>query len=82
MCIFSSVTHLGSSPAMIDLLFCPTTIRDTYKKHKRDRILHHNHITRHNSRRTPYSANYDDTVSEFDKTNLEAEFKDGINIPL
>jgi hypothetical protein len=33
MSLFSSVTHLGSSP-MIDLLLRPTTvhIRDTYKK--------------------------------------------------
>jgi flavin reductase (DIM6/NTAB) family NADH-FMN oxidoreductase RutF len=28
------------------------------------------------------SANYGDTVSEFDKTNLEAEFKNGISTPL
>jgi hypothetical protein len=76
--LFSSVTHLGSSPAMIGLLFAlqPYAI---LIKHKRDRILYYNHITKDiiaDAHHT--SANYDDTVSEFDKTNLEMN---GINIP-
>ena len=81
--IFSSVTHLGSSPAMIGFIVRPTTVpRDTYKNIKETGYFTVNHITKDiiaDAHHT--SANYDDTVSEFDKTNLEAEFKDGINIP-
>lgn len=81
--IFSSVTHLGSSPAMIGFIVRPTTVpRDTYKNIKETGYFTINHITKDiiaDAHHT--SANYDDTVSEFDKTNLEAEFKDGINIP-
>tara|TARA_R110000868_G_scaffold393383_1_gene664352 strand:+ start:473 stop:1111 length:639 start_codon:yes stop_codon:yes gene_type:complete len=81
--IFSSVTHLGSSPAMIGFIVRPTTVpRDTYKNIKETGYFTINHITKDiiaDAHHT--SANYDDTVSEFDKTNLEAEFKDGINFP-
>ena len=63
--IFSSVTHLGSDPALIGFIMRPTTVpRDTYKN-----IAHHS------------SANYDLGISEFDKTNLEEEYKTDIEIP-
>lgn len=81
--IFSSVTHLGSSPAMIGFIVRPTTVpRDTYKNIKETGYFTINHITKDiiaDAHHT--SANYDDTVSEFDKTNLEAEFKNGISTP-
>jgi flavin reductase (DIM6/NTAB) family NADH-FMN oxidoreductase RutF len=81
--IFSSVTHLGSDPAMIGFIMRPTTVpRDTYKNIKETGFFSINHVTvdmiedAHHS-----SANYDMGISEFDKTNLEEEFKTGIEIP-
>jgi flavin reductase (DIM6/NTAB) family NADH-FMN oxidoreductase RutF len=81
--IFSSVTHLGSDPAMIGFIMRPTTVpRDTYKNIKETGYFTINHVTvdmiedAHHS-----SANYDMGISEFDKTNLEEEFKTGIEIP-
>jgi flavin reductase (DIM6/NTAB) family NADH-FMN oxidoreductase RutF len=83
MAIFSSVTHLGSDPAMIGFIMRPTTVpRDTYKNIKETGFFSINHVTvdmiedAHHS-----SANYDMGISEFDKTNLEEEFKTGIEIP-
>ena len=81
--IFSSVTHLGSSPSLIGFIVRPTTIpRDTYKNIMETGYFTVNHITidmiadAHHT-----SANYDSGISEFDKTNLEEEYKEGINIP-
>lgn len=81
--IFSSVTHLGSSPSLIGFIVRPTTIpRDTYKNIMETGYFTVNHITidmiadAHHT-----SANYESGISEFDKTNLEEEYKDGINIP-
>lgn len=81
--IFSSITHLGSSPALIGFIMRPTTVpRDTYKNIKETGYFTVNHITvdmiadAHHT-----SANYDLGISEFDKTNLEEEYKNGIEIP-
>lgn len=81
--IFSSVTHLGSNPAMIGFIMRPTTVpRDTYKNIKETGYFTVNHITldmiadAHHT-----SANYDLGISEFDKTNLEEEYKNDIKIP-
>lgn len=81
--IFSSVTHLGSSPSLIGFIVRPTTVpRDTYKNIMETGYFTVNHITidmifdAHHT-----SANYESEISEFDKTNLEEEYKDDINIP-
>jgi len=81
--IFSSVTHLGSSPSLIGFIVRPTTVpRDTYKNIMETGYFTINHITidmiadAHHT-----SANYDSGISEFDKTNLEEEYKEGINTP-
>jgi len=81
--IFSSVTHLGSNPALIGFIMRPTTVpRDTYKNIKETGYFTVNHITvdmiadAHHT-----SANYELGISEFDKTNLEEEYKNGIEIP-
>ena len=75
--IFSSVTHLGSSPSLIGFIIRPTTVpRDTYKNIMETGYFTVNHITidmiadAHHT-----SANYDSGISEFDKTNLEEEYK-------
>jgi flavin reductase (DIM6/NTAB) family NADH-FMN oxidoreductase RutF len=81
--IFSSVTHLGSEPALIGFIMRPTTVpRDTYKNIKETGYFSINHVTvdmiddAHHT-----SANYELGVSEFDKTNLEEEYKNGIATP-
>lgn len=81
--IFSSVTHLGSHPALIGFIMRPTTVpRDTYKNIRETGFFTVNHITvdmiadAHHT-----SANYELGISEFDKTNLEEEYKNAIKIP-
>ncbi|QBN18696.1 flavin reductase family protein [Flavobacterium nackdongense] len=81
--IFSSVTHLGSQPALIGFIMRPTTVpRDTYKNLKETGFFTVNHITvamiadAHHT-----SANYELGISEFDKTNLVEEYKEAIEIP-
>jgi flavin reductase (DIM6/NTAB) family NADH-FMN oxidoreductase RutF len=81
--IFSSVTHLGSHPALIGFIMRPTTVpRDTYKNIRETGFFTVNHITvdmiadAHHT-----SANYDLGISEFDKTNLEEDYKNDIEIP-
>ena len=81
--IFSSVTHLGSNPALIGFIMRPTTVpRDTYKNIRETGFFTVNHITvdmiadAHHT-----SANYELGISEFDKTNLEEEYKNDIEIP-
>jgi flavin reductase (DIM6/NTAB) family NADH-FMN oxidoreductase RutF len=81
--IFSSVTHLGSDPALIGFIMRPTTVpRDTYQNIKDTGYFSINHVTvsmiedAHHT-----SANYDLGISEFDKTNLEKEYKNGIETP-
>lgn len=81
--IFSSITHLGSQPALIGFIMRPTTVpRDTYKNIKDTGFFTVNHITvdmiadAHHT-----SANYEMGISEFDKTNLEEEYKNDIDIP-
>lgn len=81
--IFSSVTHLGSDPALIGFIMRPTTVpRDTYKNIKETGYFTVNHITidmiadAHHT-----SANYELGVSEFNKTNLEEEYKNNIETP-
>jgi flavin reductase (DIM6/NTAB) family NADH-FMN oxidoreductase RutF len=81
--IFSSITHLGSEPALIGFIMRPTTVpRDTYKNIKDKGYFTVNHITvdmiadAHHT-----SANYDPGTSEFDKTNLIEEYKNEIEIP-
>jgi flavin reductase (DIM6/NTAB) family NADH-FMN oxidoreductase RutF len=81
--IFSSVTHLGSNPAMLGFIVRPNkAIRQTYNNIKETGYFTVNHITAeiiadaHHS-----SANYGAAISEFDKTNLESEYKPEIDFP-
>lgn len=81
--IFSSVTHLGSDPALIGFILRPTTVpRNTYKNIKETEYFTVNHITADMIADAHHtSANYDETISEFDKTNLESEYIDHIQFP-
>lgn len=81
--IFSSVTHLGSDPALIGFILRPTTVpRNTYKNIKETEYFTVNHVTADMIADAHHtSANYDETISEFDKTNLESEYIDQIQFP-
>ena len=81
--VFSNIVHLGADPALIGFIMRPTTVpRDTYKNIKETGFFSINHVTvdmiedAHHS-----SANYDMGISEFEKTNLEEEYKTDIEIP-
>ena len=81
--IFSSITHLGSNPAMLGFIMRPTiVVRDTYKNIKETGYFTVNHVTADiigDAHHT--SANYNPEESEFDKTKLNIEFKDSITTP-
>lgn len=81
--VFSSVTHIGSNPPMLGFFLRPTTVlRNTYENlkstgfytinHIHDRILQDAHHT---------SAKYESDISEFDKTSLVSEYKNGFQAP-
>lgn len=81
--IFSSITHLGSEPALLGFILRPATVqRNTYQNIKENLYFTVNHVTAamitdaHHT-----SASYDEFISEFDKTNLEEEYVDDIAIP-
>jgi len=81
--IFSSITHLGSEPALLGFILRPTTVqRNTYQNIKENLYFTVNHVTAamiSDAHHT--SASYDEFISEFDKTNLEEEYVDDIAIP-
>lgn len=81
--IFSSVTHMGSSPALLGFFLRPTTvIRNTYENIKETGFFSINHVHEsilNDAHHT--SAKYDKSISEFDFTLLEEEFKDDYLVP-
>lgn len=81
--VFSSVTHIGSNPPMISFITRPLTVnRDTYNNIKENPFFTINHITENiisDAHHT--SASYNENISEFDKTNLEKDYKETIEIP-
>ncbi|MFB9055371.1 flavin reductase family protein [Mariniflexile ostreae] len=81
--VFSSVTHIGSSPAMLGFFMRPTSVpRNTYENIKSSSFYTINHIHEpiledaHHS-----SAKYESSISEFDKTGLDPEYKNGFFAP-
>ena len=81
--VFSSITHLGSNPAMLGYILRPTTVpRNTFKNIKETKLFTVNHIVKdiiNDAHHT--SAKYPEEISEFDKTNLEQEYKDECKAP-
>lgn len=81
--VFSSVTHLGSNPPTLGFILRPTTVpRNTYKNIKENGYFTINHIYEdiiEDAHHT--SAKYPENVSEFDKTDLEEEFKGNHKAP-
>ena len=81
--VFSSVTHLGSSPPTLGFILRPTTVpRDTYKNILESGVFTINHIFEdiiEDAHHT--SAKYKETISEFDITSLEDEYHDDCIAP-
>lgn len=82
--VFSSVTHLGSNPPLLGVIFRPVTDvpRNTYENIKETGQFTINHIEAsiiNDAHHT--SAKYDKDVSEFDITGLEEEYKNGWHAP-
>jgi flavin reductase (DIM6/NTAB) family NADH-FMN oxidoreductase RutF len=74
--VFSSITHLGSNPPTLGFIVRPTTVpRDTYKNIMESGIFTINHVYEdilEDAHHT--SAKYEEEISEFDITELEAEY--------
>ncbi|MDT0648727.1 flavin reductase family protein [Autumnicola edwardsiae] len=81
--VFSSVTHLGSNPALLGFITRPTHIpRNTYKNIKENSYFTVNHVQENmieSAHQT--AAKYDEEVSEFQKTGLEEEYLDNFFAP-
>jgi len=77
LAIFSSVTHLGSDPALISITLRPKTVsRHTYENMIETKVFTVNHISEKfiaDAHHT--SAKYPKNFSEFDQTKLEPEYK-------
>lgn len=83
LAVFSSITHLGSNPAMLGFILRPATVpRDTYKNIKETGFFTVNHIVEDWIAQAHHtSASYDFGISEFDTVGLEMHFHEGIDIP-
>ncbi|PQJ72122.1 flavin reductase family protein [Polaribacter butkevichii] len=81
--VFSSVTHLGSTPPTLGFILRPTTVpRNTYKNIKESGVFTINHIYEdiiEDAHHT--SAKYPEEISEFEVTKLEEEFKGNFKAP-
>jgi len=74
--VFSSVIHLGSQPPLLGFILRPTTVpRHTYQNLKANGIFSVNHIHADQIADAHHtSAKYPDNVSEFDHTQLVAQY--------
>jgi len=81
--VFSSVTHMGSAPALFGFFLRPNTVpRNTYENIKETGFYTINHIHEtiiadaHHT-----SAKYNENISEFDMTSLKSEYKSNFHAP-
>ncbi|WP_179334597.1 flavin reductase family protein [Winogradskyella costae] len=81
--IFSSVTHLGSNPALVGFFIRPTTVmRNTYANIKATEKYTINHVYSEIIEDAHHtSAKYDSHISEFDTTNLIEDYKGNFLAP-
>tara|TARA_B100000900_G_C20488858_1_gene678663 strand:+ start:129 stop:743 length:615 start_codon:yes stop_codon:yes gene_type:complete len=81
--IFSSITHLGSQPALLSFFVRPNVVpRNTYNNIKEKKIFTVNHISKEKIDDAHHtSAKYGKDISEFDKTNLQSEYKKNWEAP-
>ncbi len=83
LAVFSSVTHLGSDPALLGFILRPTTVpRHTYTNIKETKFFSLNAITSALiSKAHQTSANYPEEINEFEVTGIEPEFKNDVAVP-
>lgn len=83
LAVFSSVTHLGSDPALLGFILRPNTVpRNTYTNIKETEFFTVNAITTSliaNAHQT--SANYPADVNEFEVTGIEMELRSDCAVP-
>lgn len=81
--IFSSVTHIGSAPAVLGFFLRPNTVtRNTYDNIRETGFYTINHVHEPNLIEAHHtSAKYDKSISEFDKTLLEEDYKGNYLVP-
>jgi flavin reductase (DIM6/NTAB) family NADH-FMN oxidoreductase RutF len=84
LAVFSSVTHIGSNPALLGFITRPTqdASRNTYKNIHENQYFSVNHIKKdmiESAHQT--AAKYEEEISEFQKTGLEEEYLDGFSAP-
>ena len=77
LAVFNSVAHLGSNPALLGFILRPTSVpRHSYQNMKETGVFTINHISKDQIEDAHHSsAKYAEDISEFDQTNLEAEYK-------
>lgn len=77
LAVFSSITHLGSDPALLGFILRPTTVpRHTYSNIKDTEFFSVNAISdSFVSKAHQTSANYEQGVNEFEVTGIEMETK-------
>ncbi len=83
LAVFSSITHIGSSPAILGFFLRPTTVpRGTYENLKKTGYYTINHIHKKITEDAHHtSAKYESSVSEFDVTSLTSEYKNNFLAP-
>lgn len=83
LAVFSSVTHLGSDPALISFILRPTTVpRHTYQNLKEYSYFTINHVTAEQIEDAHHtSAAYPEEISEFDQTNLRPIYHNDCPVP-
>jgi flavin reductase (DIM6/NTAB) family NADH-FMN oxidoreductase RutF len=83
LAVFSSITHLGSDPALLGFILRPTTVpRHTYSNLRELGYFSVNAISESIiSEAHQTSANYPKEVSEFEATGIHIEWKQGLKIP-
>ncbi len=81
--IFSSVIHLGSKPPLLGFILRPTSApRNTYENIMETGFFTINHIHKPILKDAHHtSAKYKKTISEFDVTNLETDYKNNFYAP-
>ncbi|CAM3753237.1 flavin reductase [Flavobacterium gelidilacus] len=81
--IFSSITHLGSDPALLSFILRPATVpRNSYTNMKETGYFTVNHITEEIiAQAHQTSAAYDFGISEFKITGLEEKYHNEIHEP-
>jgi flavin reductase (DIM6/NTAB) family NADH-FMN oxidoreductase RutF len=83
LAVFSSITHLGSDPALLGFILRPTTVpRHTYSNIKETNYFSVNAISDSFIEKAHQtSANYEQGVNEFEVTGIEMETKIDSSVP-